>query len=250
MVLELVSTLEKWRSDDVNCIIVDDEYPSREELKYFINNFSNIKIVEEFDDSIKALEYIEKNKPDIIFLDINMPKLDGMALGKIINNFPKHSLIIFITAHKDFAVEAFEIKAYDYILKPYSEERIVNTLKNIENCSDKKCINNKITLWKDNKMMVMNIIDIAYCKASERETLIYIKGIEYNMNCSISDFYKKLPKEFFFRSHRSYIVNINEIMEIIPWFNNTFMLKMQDDGTDDIPVSRNNIIEFKQIMNI
>ncbi len=64
----------------MNCIIVDDEYPSREELKYFINNFSNIKIMEEFDDSIKALEYIEVNKPDIIFLDINMPKLDGMAL--------------------------------------------------------------------------------------------------------------------------------------------------------------------------
>jgi len=102
----------------VNCIIVDDEFPSREELKYFINNFSNIKIMEEFDDSIKALEYIEVNKPDIIFLDINMPKLDGMALGKIISHFPKQSLIIFITAHKDFAVDAFEMQAYDYILKP------------------------------------------------------------------------------------------------------------------------------------
>ena len=116
----------------MNCIIVDDEFPSREELKYFINNFSNIKIMEEFDDSIKALEYIEENKPDIIFLDINMPKLDGMALGKIISHFPKQSLIIFITAHKDYAVDAFEIQAYDYILKPYSEERIVSTLKNIE----------------------------------------------------------------------------------------------------------------------
>jgi len=233
----------------VNCIIVDDEYPSREELKYFINNFSNIKIMEEFDDSIKALEYIEKNKPDIIFLDISMPKLDGMALGKIINHFPKHSLIIFITAHKDYAVDAFEIHAYDYILKPYSEERIVSILKNIEKHLDKKSINNKITIWKDNKMMVKSIIDISYCEARERETLIYIKGMQYNINCSISEFYKKLPKEFFFRSHRSYIINIDKITEIIPWFNNTFMLKMQE-GEADIPVSRNNIIEFKQIMGI
>ena len=233
----------------MNCIIVDDEYPSREELKYFINNFSNIKIMEEFDDSIKALEYIEKNKPDIIFLDISMPKLDGMALGKIINHFPKHSLIIFITAHKDYAVDAFEIHAYDYILKPYSEERIVSILKNIEKHLDKKSINNKITIWKDNKMMVKSIIDISYCEARERETLIYIKGMQYNINCSISEFYKKLPKEFFFRSHRSYIINIDKITEIIPWFNNTFMLKMQE-GEADIPVSRNNIIEFKQIMGI
>ena len=233
----------------MNCIIVDDEYPSREELKHFINNFSNIKIMDEFDDSIKALEYIEVNNPDIIFLDINMPKLDGMALGKIINHFPKRSLIIFITAHKDYAVDAFEIQAYDYILKPYSEDRIISALKKIENFLSKKSINNKITLWKDNKMMVKSIFDISYCEARERETLIYIKGDQYNVNCSISEFYKKLPKEFFFRSHRSYIINTDKITEIIPWFNNTFMLKIQDEK-EDIPVSRNNIIEFKQIMGI
>ncbi|GCD12450.1 response regulator [Clostridium tagluense] len=172
----------------MNCIIVDDEFPSREELKYFINNFSNIKIMEEFDDSIIALEYIELNKPDIIFLDINMPKLDGMALGKIISHFPKKSLVIFITAHKDYAVDAFEIQAYDYILKPYSEERIVSTLKKIEKCSDEKFTNSKITLWKDNKMIVRSITQISYCEAKERETLIYINGEQYNVSCSISEF--------------------------------------------------------------
>ena len=233
----------------MNCIIVDDEFPSREELKYFISNFSSIKILEEFDDSIKALEYIEVNKPDIIFLDINMPKLDGMALGKIISHFPKQSLIIFITAHKDFAVDAFAIQAYDYILKPYSEERIVSTLINIEKCLDKKCANNKITLWNDSKMMVKSISEISYCEASERETLIFIKGVQYNMNCSISEFYNRLPKELFFRSHRSYIINIDKITEIVPWFNNTYVLKIQGEKID-IPVSRNNIIEFKQIMSI
>ncbi|WP_298841759.1 LytR/AlgR family response regulator transcription factor [Clostridium sp.] len=233
----------------MNCIIVDDEYPSREELKYFINNFSNIKIIDEFDDSVIALEYIEANNPDVIFLDISMPKLDGIALGKIINNFPKHSRIIFITAHKKYAVDAFEIHAYDYILKPYSEERIINTLKNIEKVPDIKNGNNKITLWKSKKMMVVKIIDISYCEARERETLIYINGLKYSVNCSISEFYKRLPKEFFFRSHRSYIINCDKITEIIPWFNNTFMVKMLGEKVD-IPVSRSNIIEFKKIMGI
>ncbi len=233
----------------MNCIIVDDEYPSREELKHFILNFSNIKIMEEFDDSIKALEFIEQNKPDIIFLDINMPKLDGMALGKIISHFPKHPLIIFITAHKEYAVDAFEIYAYDYILKPYSEERIINTLKKIEKPTDGKNVNSKITLWKDNKMIVRRIIDISYCAAKERETLISIKGIQYSINCSITDFSKKLPKELFFRSHRSYIINTDKITEIIPWFNNTFMIKLQGEEVE-IPVSRSNIIEFKRMMGI
>jgi len=233
----------------MNCIIVDDEYPSREELKHFINNFSNIKIMGEFDDSIKALEYIDKNKPDVIFLDINMPKLDGMALGKIINHFTKRSIIVFITAHKKYAIDAFEIQAFDYILKPYSEERIVNTLKNIEKIPETKSINSKITLRKDEKMMVVNIMDISYCEASERETLVYVNGVKYNVGSSISEFYKRLPKEFFFRSHRSFIINTDKITEIIPWFNNTFMLKMVR-AEADIPVSRSNIIEFKRIMGI
>lgn len=234
----------------MNCIIVDDEYPAREELKYFINEFSNMRMEAEFEDSIKALEYIEENKPDIVFLDINMPKLDGMVLGKIINNFEKNIIIVFITAHKEHAVNAFEIEAFDYILKPYSEERIVNTLRRLEKIQFvDKCINNKITLKKNNKLMVISIYDICYCEARERETIIYTSKEKFIENCSISEFYKKLPKNNFFRSHRSYIVNLEKIVEIIPWFNNTYMVKIQ--GIDEeIPVSRNNINGFKHLMGI
>lgn len=234
----------------MNCIIVDDEYPAREELKYFINEFSNMKMEAEFEDSIKALEYIEENKPDIVFLDINMPKLDGMVLGKIINNFEKKVIIVFITAYKEHAVNAFEIEAFDYILKPYSEERIVNTLRRLEKIQFvDKCINNKITLKKNNKLRVISICDICYCEARERETIIYTSKEKFIENCSISEFYKRLPKNNFFRSHRSYIVNLEKIVEIIPWFNNTYMVKIQ--GIDEeIPVSRNNINDFKHLMGI
>ncbi|WP_028828543.1 LytR/AlgR family response regulator transcription factor [Proteocatella sphenisci] len=233
----------------MNCIIVDDEFPSREELKYFINNFSAIKILKEFDDSVQALAYIEQHQIDIVFMDIHMPKLDGMSLSRIINRFPKPPLIVFITAHKDFAVDAFEIDAYDYILKPYSEERIVTTIKKLE--KQELCINlaSKITLWKNDKMIVTRISDISYCEAKGHETLIYANETEYRVNLSITDFYKKLPKNSFFRSHRSYIINIEKIIEIIPWFNNTYMLKIEGEILD-IPVSRNKISEFKNIMGI
>ncbi|MBE6043419.1 MAG: response regulator transcription factor [Clostridium thermopalmarium] len=236
----------------MNCIIVDDEYPAREELKHFINEFSSIVIEAEFDDSIKALEYIEKNKPDIIFLDINMPKLDGMALGRIINNFEEKIDVVFITAHKEYAVDAFEVEAFDYILKPYSEERIMSTLKRLEKSrsdNDVKYVSNKMTLKKDNKLKVIEVSDICYCEASERETIIYTSSNRYTEHCSISEFYKRLPKEHFFRTHRSYIVNLDKITEIIPWFNNTYMIKLK--GIDEeIPVSRNNINNFKQLMGI
>lgn len=236
----------------MKCIIIDDEYPAREELKYFIKEFSNINIDKEFNDSIKALEYIEKNKPDIIFLDISMPKLDGMALGHIVNSFEKNIDIIFITAHREHAIEAFEIEAFDYILKPYSEDRIISTLKRLEKNNYNKSsnfLNNKIALKDKGTLRVINIEEICYCKADERETLIYTKDNKFIEKSSISDFYSKLPKDKFFRTHRSFIVNLNEIKEIIPWFNNTFMVRIHGIE-EEVPVSRNNVHIFKQLMNI
>lgn len=239
----------------MNCIVVDDEYPAREELKHFIREFSNIDIDDEFEDSIEALEYIEKNRPDIIFLDINMPKLDGVALARIINNFQKKSFVVFITAYKEHAVDAFEIKAFDYILKPYSEERIIRTLRQLEALENKEekqntpCIGNKIALRKNNKLKVIDICDICYCEAKERDTLIYTINDSYIENCSISEIYKKLPPNMFFKTHRSYIVNLEKVVEIIPWFNNTYMIKLKGiEG--EIPVSRNNINSFKHLMGI
>ena len=240
----------------MKAIVVDDEFLAREELKYFINNFSNIEIDAEFEDGIEVLKYIQNNEVDVIFLDINIPSLDGVLLAKSISKFTKKPYIVFITAYKEHAVEAFEIEAFDYILKPYSESRIVSMLKKLENAqnsitnsSQSNVISDKINLWKNEKIIVVNMNDIYYCVAKERVTFVYTKDQEYTVNLSISEFYEKLQKNMFFRCHRSYIVNINKIREIIPWFNNTYNLKLQDIDFE-VPVSRSNIKEFKHLMNI
>jgi len=241
----------------LRCIIVDDEYPSREELKYFIKNYSDMDIVKEFDDSLDALKFLEGNKVDLIFLDINMPNLDGMCLGKIVNKFEDKPTIVFITAYKEYAIEAFEIEAADYILKPYSEDRIINTIKRIEKNyrenekprRNEEPLNERITLWRNDKMKVINIEDICYCEVKERDTIVYTSNEEYIANVSISSFYDKLPEERFFRSHRGFIINIDKIVEIIPWFNNTYNVKLR--GVDaQIPVSRSKIKTFRRIMRI
>jgi Response regulator of the LytR/AlgR family len=233
----------------MNCIIVDDEYPSIEELKYFIENFSSIKVIGQFEDSIKALQFLKSKKVDVIFLDINMPQLDGMALGKIINNFKNKPAIVFITAYRDYAVNAFEINAFDYILKPYSKERIADALIKLEKYNNNKFVCNKLTLWEKDKMVVINIGDICFCEANERETYVYTDEGRYVSNCSITSFSDKLPKKNFFKTHRSYIVNLDKIKEIIPWFNNTYILKLKNIETE-VPVSRNNIPEFRKVMNM
>ena len=120
---------------------------------------------------------------------------------------------------------------------------------NTKNNSPKNSISNKINLWKNEKIIVVDINDIYYCVARERITYVFTKNEEYSVNLCISDFYEKLPKDIFFKCHRSYIVNINKIREIIPWFNNTYNLKLQDIDYE-VPVSRSNVKEFKQLMNI
>ncbi|KDR93805.1 two component transcriptional regulator, LytTR family [Peptoclostridium litorale DSM 5388] len=235
----------------MNCIIVDDEYPAREELKYFIREFSDIEILEEFDSPLEALKYIEKQNVDVIFLDISMPGLDGISLGRIISRFEEKPKIVFITAYREHAIDAFEIDAFDYILKPYSKERIIGLLKKLQKSSAKASGESieKITLWKDEKIIVLDIGDIYYCEASERNTIVHSKDESYIENTSISDFYKRLPKDRFFRTHRSYIVNLDKIKEIIPWFNNTYNIRLKDD-VGEVPVSRSNIKDFRKIMGI
>jgi two-component system, LytTR family, response regulator len=233
----------------MNCIIVDDEYPAIQELNYLISNFSSIRILEKFDDSIKALEYVQTFPVDVIFLDINMPKLDGLTFSRVIKTLKNRPLLVFISAYREYAVEAFEVAAFDYILKPYSESRITDTLQRLEKSAAIKCSNGKITLWKNDKLFVLNSNDICYCEANEHEVFIFTKDEQYKVSSSISCLYKKLPQDKFFRSHRSYIVNMDKITEIIPWFNNTYMLKLQGIN-NEIPVSRQNISIFKQLIGI
>lgn len=186
---------------------------------------------------------------DVIFLDINMPKIDGITLSRVINTLTPTPILVFISAHKEYALDAFQVAAFDYILKPYSEERIVSTLNRLEACKTTKCSNQKLSLWKNDKLHVVNIGDIYYCQSEEHEIVIYTKKDAYRITSTISGFYTKLSQGNFFRCHRSCVVNIDKIIEIIPWLNSTYVVKLE--GLEaEIPVSRQNITQFKQLMGI
>ena len=163
----------------INCIIVEDELPAREELKYFLNEEKEIKLIAEFDNPLDTLNFLENNTADVIFLDINMPDMNGISLGKIITKMYPSMKIVFITAYKDYAVDAFEIKAFDYLLKPYSEGRIRNLLKSLINIksevvsSIKNSSLKKITVNIDERLYVISLTDVDYIEASEKETLIF-----------------------------------------------------------------------------
>ena len=224
----------------MRCVIVDDEFPAREELKYFISKFPGTELTQEFGDSLDAFDYLQEHakEVDVLFLDINMPELNGLNLGKIIRKLNPAMKIIFVTAYREYAVDAFEIQAFDYLLKPYSEDRIEKLLSRLS--VEKKQISNKVSISVGEKIMVFNTEDIIVVEADKKESRVYTTKECYLTKMKISDWEEQLPENQFYRCHRSYLVNLSKVREIEPWFNNSFMIHMESSPVK-IPVSRNNM---------
>ncbi|NGM85057.1 response regulator transcription factor [Paenibacillus sp. 7124] len=241
----------------MRAIIVEDEELARQELAYLIRANSGIEIAAEFDDGLDALKYLQANQVDVLFLDINIPSVDGVFLAQNISKFSVKPHIVFITAYKEHAAEAFEIEAFDYILKPYNETRIKGMLGKLEAAftrrpggeEERNPVSNKINLWKNEKIIVVDADDIYYASAQEKTTSVFTRNEEYSMGVSITEFHGRLPQDRFFRCHRSFIVNLSKIKEIIPWFNNTYLLRLRDLDFE-VPVSRSKVKEFRQIMRL
>ncbi|MFH8132984.1 LytR/AlgR family response regulator transcription factor [Pantoea osteomyelitidis] len=242
----------------MKAIIVEDEFLAQQELSWMIQQHSQIQIEACFDDGLEVLKYLQNHQVDVIFLDINIPSLDGMLLAQNISKFAHKPFIVFITAWKEHAVEAFELEAFDYILKPYHEARIVTMLNKLEtswqqpqpgSSMQSRSAPQTINLTKDERIIVTDINDIYYIEAHEKLTFVYTRREAYVMSMAISEFCSRLPEANFFRCHRSYCVNLSKIREIEPWFNNTYILKLRDMDFQ-VPVSRSKVKEFRQLMRL
>ncbi len=240
-------------------IIVEDEVLAQQELNWLIKEHSQMEIVATFDDGMDVLKYLQHHEVDAIFLDINIPSLDGVLLAQNISKFAHKPFIVFITAWKEHAVEAFELEAFDYILKPYQESRIIGMLQKLEAAYQQQSAphaasagnreNVTINLVKDERIIVTDIDDIYYAEAHEKMTFVYTRRETYVMSMNITEFCSRLPESHFFRCHRSYCVNLSKIREIEPWFNNTYILRLRDLDFQ-VPVSRSKVKEFRQLMRL
>ncbi|WP_413737727.1 LytR/AlgR family response regulator transcription factor [Sodalis sp. RH21] len=246
----------------MKAIIVEDEFLAQEELRFLIQKHSGLTIEATFEDGLDVLRYLQNHEVDVIFLDINIPSLDGVLLAQNLSKFSHKPEIVFITAYKEHAVEAFELEAFDYILKPYQESRIVTMLQKLEslhkepgNPSSGGPLANagrsphSINLMKDERIIVTDIGNMYYAAAQEKVTIVYTRREEFIMPMAISEFCTRLPEEFFFRCHRSYVVNLAKIREIVPWFNNTYLLRLSDLDFE-VPVSRSKVKAFRQLMRL
>jgi two-component system LytT family response regulator len=236
-------------------IIVDDEKSSRTSLKKLLKAYPQIEIIDEAADGVDAVEKIEAAKPDLIFLDIQMPGLNGFDVLRTlsVNPTPK---VVFVTAYDQYAVKAFEVNAIDYLLKPIDESRLRLTIgkiiesgrakeeeyerirKLLHQLDKTKVSPPHLPLRRGKKIILMSPAEIHFLKSEQGVTIVVTQTGEYWTSYSLAEMEGMLDDQIFFRTHRSAIINLNKIKEIVPAQSGVFDVYLNDPAKTCLPLSR------------
>lgn len=249
-------------------MLVDDEKLSLDELEYLLGQYDDMEIAGTFTNPVEALEQIIQKKPDILFLDIDMPVINGLNLAKEIIGVLKSVEIVFVTAFNNYAIEAFEVNAIDYILKPTRRDRMDKTIERIRlrhkgstkvGRSIVEKLNNiekyvkqdveKFAVWADDEIILLNTHDIFYFTVENGDHDIITSRGKFPIKRGIDFWEERLKAYNFFRCHRSFLVNMDYIDRIIPYENNCCTIVLKDKGYQ-IPVSRSKTRELKKRLDI
>lgn len=243
-------TLHKINAMKIECLVIDDEKLARDLLLEFLESFHEIEVVGECSKGKDAVEKIDKLKPKLIFLDVQMPGMDGFDVLEAIEHKP---YVIFTTAYDQYAIQAFDKNAIDYILKPLDEERFKLAIKraidrvkaeqtnvediimNIKGGEDTK-YSSHLFVQKSEKLLNIEVKDIVHLEASGDYTVLTTKTDQYLSSSGIGKLEEKLNPETFIRIHRSTIINLNFLKEIEKHFNGGLIVKMENGKS--FPVSR------------
>lgn len=240
----------------MNILIVDDEPLARNELSYLLNQSTENIDIKEADSIEEALEKLLQYPIDLVFLDIHLTDESGLTLADKINRMSQPPIIIFATAYDEYAVQAFEHEARDYLLKPFELERVQQTVQRVkmilkeehdksESPQEKKTV---YPIQMDDRIYMVKAQDILAIEVNHGETTIYTEEKEYRTFEPLNAWENKLPKPPFMRIHRSYLVNLDKIEEIEPWFNQTYQITVEKELK--FPVSRSYIAGFKKQMGL
>ncbi|MBZ5619238.1 MAG: LytTR family DNA-binding domain-containing protein [Acidobacteriia bacterium] len=236
-------------------IVVDDEQLACDELSYLLNDFPEVEVVATGSNGLEALDLIRNLEPELVFLDVNMPGLDGMGVVRQLREKgidPPH--FIFVTAYEQYAVEAFRLEAMDYLLKPLDKERLAESIERVRRAiQDKKtpeppvaaknatpaAPRTKLLVRSNNRHFIVDANEMIYATIDNGLITLVTTNLEgHSTYRTIEDLQANLDRDLFWRVHRSYLVNINRIKEVVPWFKSSYQLRMDDKKHTEVPVSR------------
>jgi len=238
----------------ISALLVDDEQLAREELSYLLKEFADIEVLASAKNGLEAIKLIEQLEPDVVFLDVHMPGLDGLGVIQKLRekNIPLPHFIL-ATAYDQYALEAFRLEALDYLLKPIEKERLAQTVERARKAVSEKGKadqpepvapkatgqRTKLLVKNSNRNFIVDAQDMIYATIDDGLITVVAGNVEGESNYrTIEELHSNLDPNTFWRVHRSFLVNIHRIREVIPWFKSSFQLRMDDKKQTEIPVSR------------
>ncbi|HEY6491581.1 MAG: LytTR family DNA-binding domain-containing protein [Terracidiphilus sp.] len=268
----------------LSALIIDDEQLARDELKYLLDQAGGVDVVGQGANGIEAVDLIEEHRPDVVFLDVQMPGLDGFAVIKrVVERHGKDASeplpqVVFATAYDQYAVRAFEVNAVDYLLKPFDRVRVEQALERVrgrmagsgqgagaapESQIDAllKLLNRpqnggrpqpaKLIVQAQSRLLLVDQAEICFAAIDEGVIRVVTQTFEGQSKCrTLEELLDQLDPDVFWRAHRGFVVNINHIREVVPWFKSTYQLRMNDKKQTEIPVSRAQTKRLRELFNL
>jgi len=268
----------------ITALIIDDEQLAREELKYLLDAAGSVDVVAQGVNGIEAVDLIREYQPDLVFLDVQMPGLDGFAvLKQLIEHHDRLPQIIFATAFDQYAVRAFDVNAIDYLLKPFDKARVLQAIERArqrlqetaqpesesfaaggggfkldalirlieQQQQNPRTHSGKIVLQAQSRLLLIDQKDICFASIDEGIISVVTQTIEGQSKCrTLEELLDLLDPSIFWRAHRSFVVNINHIKEVVPWFKSSYQLRMDDKKQTEIPVSRAQTKRLRELFKL
>jgi two-component system response regulator LytT len=293
----------------LTALIIDDEPLARQELQYLLDAAGDVSVLAQGSNGIDAVELIREHKPDVVFLDVRMPGLDGFAVLKKVLALDRRARmpqVVFATAFDRYAVKAFEVNAVDYLLKPFDGKRVVRTLEKVRarlvdpssesaagpagdplaervvgaeakldallkmveeqaahaggavpmsaqphHAPANAARTGRVVVRAQNRLLLVDQRDVCFAAIEEGRIAVVTKTLEGESNCrTLEELGDQLDSEQFWRAHRSFLVNIQHIREVVPWFKSSYQLRMDDRKQTEVPVSRSQTKRLRELFNL
>lgn len=228
----------------INILIVDDERYSRQELVHLLGQFQTVNVCGEADSGESAVVKAVQLHPDVVFLDVEMPGMNGMEAARALHELKKPPHIVFATAYPEFAAEAFRYEAIDYLLKPYDEEQLHQTVQRLEKLmqvsikEEPPLKKGKLSVELEGEIHYLDPDDILFIFRDEKVSRIVVKNGEYEVKIALKELESRLSSFSFFRIHKGYLVNLHYVTRLTPWFNGAYQLELKG-FEEKLSVSRN-----------
>jgi len=259
---------------DLRAVLVDDEQLARDELGYLLGQLGGIEVIGHAGNGVEALSTIDRLRPYVVFLDVQMPGLTGFEVARRLADGGTASHIIFVTAYDQHAIEAFEVNAVDYLLKPVEPGRLEVAVhrarrriatdgladgavrnaeleKIVQLVAERQSRRERLAIKVGERFLLVQAEDIIYASlADEGISVVTSQHAGTSNYRTLDELHERLDQTVFWRVHRSHLVNINKIKEIVPWFSRNYILRMKDEKSTEIPVSRTQTRRLREYLNL